>query len=1372
MPNTLQTEKTSRAPAISATRLLLLLPVILIFTAGGVARATDLLTERYDNARTGQNLAEPFLNLRNVNPTSFGKLFSLPVDGQVYAQPLYKSQVSIPNQGAHNVLYVATEHGSVYAFDADGNNPAQGYFWKVSFIDPANGITPLSPNDVGAQDINPEMVITGTPVIDASSNTIYVVAQTKEQNSGKTSFVFRLHALDLATGVEKMNGPVVIQGSVPGTGPGSVNGTLSFDSLVHNQRTGLVLVNGAVYIAFGSHGDVGNFHGWVFGYSAANVQQQVGKFVTTPNGWGGGIWLGGGGVSSDAAGNLYVGAGNGQYGDDHLNTGSDNYADSLIRLSTANSGLKITDWFTPAYQQSLEYTDDDMGVSDLVILPDQGGVYPHLLVTADKRGALYIVNRDIFGGFNPATDADIQTVNTQASIHNSISYFNNKVYVGGDGVGVQAYHLQDGVLSGAPQSITPNTFGQNRSGRSGTSPIISSNGNSDGILWALDVFSGPDGPAVLYAYDAANLGTMLYASNQAPNQRDAAGGAVKFTTPSVVNGKVYVEGGNSVTVYGLLANGIPQTTAPPVFSPAPGKIFNNAQSVALADATPGATIYYTVDSSIPTLNSPVYSSPIEITGPTTVNAFATAPGSAASNSVSAFYTVQSDSTPVVPSFANGFTNTGLALNGVATVAGSKLQLTDGGANEVSSVFYTTPVNVQRFTTQFLFQLNNPNGEGFTFTLQNAGLTALGSPGGGLGFGPDPNYHVSSYEYSISSSVAVKFDLANTSGEGVDSIGVYQNGAAPAMPAIDLSNSGIDFHSGHTFKAQLDYDGSNLTVTITDTNDAAKTYSRAFPVDIPGVIGSKTAYAGFTASTGTATATQDILQWTFNPLPGFSQGFSSFGLALNGVASVVNSRLQLTDGGANEASSAYYGTPLNIQRFATDFLFQASNAQADGFTFVIQRAGASALGVNGGSLGYASIGNSVAVKFDLFDNGGEGPSSTGLYINGTDPTLPSVDIFSHGIDLRNGDIFKAQLVYDGSNLALTITDTNNPAATFSTNFAVDIPGTIGGATAFVGFTGGTGGATAIQQILQWNFTPTATSTPGPDPQSGAGFTVNDVPVTGDFDGDQKGDLAYWRPSTGVWYIVPSGNPTQPIVQQWGLPGDIPVPGDYDQDGKTDFAVWRPSNGVWYIIPSSNPTQPIVQQWGLPGDTPVVGHFTGPGAFDFALWRPSNGSWYVLNANSLNLYPVPSIFQQWGLPGDIPVPGDYDQDGKTDFAVWRPSNGVWYIIPSSNPTQPIVQQWGLPGDIPVVGHFTSAGAFDFTVWRPSNGSWYVMNANSLNLYPVPSTFQQWGLPGDLPAAGDFDGDKRTDFVVARPANGFWYIIPSSSPAAPQRTSFLGQ
>ena len=396
------------------------------------------------------------------------------------------------------------------------------------------------------------------------------------------------------------------------------------------------------------------------------------------------------------------------------------------------------------------------------------------------------------------------------------------------------------------------------------------------------------------------------------------------------------------------------------------------------------------------------------------------------------------------------------FNGNSSLSGNLLELTDGGTDEASSVFYGSPLSVERFTTDFTFQLTNPAADGFTFTIQNAGLDALGSHGGGLG-----------YE-GIGESVAIKFDLHNNSGEGSNSTGLYVGGAAPTVPAISLP-SNVNLHSGDSMDAHITYDGTTLILTLTDLTTKV-TFSQPFTIDIPGTVGGSSAYFGFTGGTGQQSSTQQILNWSYEPVlvPYGPTGFpSGTGLTLNGSAAISGSSIELTNGSPYEAGSAFFTSPVNVQSFNSDFNFQLTSAAADGFTFTIQNAGPTALGHTGGSLGYAGIPESVAIKFDLFSNAGEGIDSTGIFTDGALPTVPSIDLTGTGINLHSGDMMHAHLSYDGNALTLTLTDLVTEA-TWTQPFVIDIPTIVGGNTAYVGFTGGSGSKTAVQQILNWTF----------------------------------------------------------------------------------------------------------------------------------------------------------------------------------------------------------------------------------------------------------------------------------------------------------------
>ncbi len=507
-------------------------------------------THHNDNMRTGQNLNEIVLTPANVNAARFGKLLSYSLDGLSIASPLYVAGVAIPGQGVHNVVYVATEHDSVYAFDADGLSAVP--LWQQSFLGP--GVTTVPAADTGeCCDISPEIGITGTPVIDPATGTLYVVAKTKE---GASTYVQRLHALDLATGAEKFGGPVVIQATVPGNGNGSSAGQISFDPLRENQRPSLLLSNRVVYVGFGSHGDHQPYHGWLLGYDASTLQQVM-AFNVSPNADGGGLWQANGGPAADAAGNLYVISGNGAF---DANTGGADYGDSFLKITPAGA---VADYFTPWNQGSLNANDFDLGAAGPLLLPDQPGPHPHLMVSAGKNNTIYLVDRDAMGHFS-GTTSDSQIVQSLVNIfpfgtpepgnYSAPVYFNGSVFFGPIADSIQAFPLTNGLLRTTPLSRSADVYKY-----PGATLAISAAGAANGILWAIqrngDCGVQPScptaAPGVLKAYDASNLGTLLYSSDQM-GPRDMFDFATKFSVPLVANGKVFVASVGQLTVYGLL----------------------------------------------------------------------------------------------------------------------------------------------------------------------------------------------------------------------------------------------------------------------------------------------------------------------------------------------------------------------------------------------------------------------------------------------------------------------------------------------------------------------------------------------------------------------------------------------------------------------------------------------------------------------------------------------------------------------------------------------------------------------------------------------------------------------------------------------------
>ncbi len=503
------------------------------------ASTADVVMYHNDVARTGQNLNETILTPANVNSTTFGKLRSLPVDGKVDAQPLYLSGQKNIAGGTHNVLYVATEHDSVYAFDADSGTQ----LWKVSLL----GSGETTSDARGCDQVVPEIGITATPVIDRTAGpngVIYVVAMSK---SGSTYFQ-RLHALDVTTGAEVLGGPQNIQATFPGTGDNSSNGNVVFDPAQYKERTALLLLNGVLYTTWASHCDIRPYTGWIMGYNQTTLAQ-TSVLNIVPNGSEGAIWMADTGPSVDSSGNIYVLVANGDFGtamDANGFPSNGNFGNAFLKISTSG-GLAVADYFEMTNQQSENGSDVDLGSGGALVLPDLtdgSGNVRHLAVGAGKDGHIYVVNRDAMGKFNSSSNNVYQDLT--GVLGNGVfampAYFNNTIYYGAVGDAIKAFKITNALLSTSPSFQTSNTFIY-----PGATPSISANGISNAILWAAE--NGPT--AVLHAYDATNL-HELYNSNQASGGRDPFGTGNKFITPMIVNGKVYVGTTNSVGVFGLL----------------------------------------------------------------------------------------------------------------------------------------------------------------------------------------------------------------------------------------------------------------------------------------------------------------------------------------------------------------------------------------------------------------------------------------------------------------------------------------------------------------------------------------------------------------------------------------------------------------------------------------------------------------------------------------------------------------------------------------------------------------------------------------------------------------------------------------------------
>ncbi len=498
------------------------------------APAAAQITAQYDNARSGADVHETVLTPAKVK-AGFGRVAVLPVDGDVYAQPLYLAHVAGPGGGGrtHDELIVATEHNSVYAFDAASLSRTP--LWHVNLGPPVPG------RDVFCFFIQPTIGITPTPVIDAATGSLYVLART----SSGGGYAQTLHRLDVRDGHD-LAPPMAVSARVPGSGVDARDGFVSFHPLRENPRAALLLERGVVYVSWASSCDVAPYHGWVIAYDAGTLRRRA-VFNASPNGAEAGIWQGDAGLAADSLGHVYAATGNGSF--DTATVQRRNYGSTILQLTLHDSTLAVSDFFTPWNQASLNAHDADVGSSGPILLPLQPGGHKRLLVLTGKDGTTYVVDVAAMGKYG-TTDQEraVQTLKTSAGGFGAAAYWNHTVYIWGSDDVLKAYRVCDTGLALREQAPA-----SDRATDPGSTPTISANGDRDGIVWAVETrtWNGRDKPAVLHAYDASDVRVDLFSSARNPG-RDRAGLATRFAIPTVAAGRVYVGAKGEVDVYGLI----------------------------------------------------------------------------------------------------------------------------------------------------------------------------------------------------------------------------------------------------------------------------------------------------------------------------------------------------------------------------------------------------------------------------------------------------------------------------------------------------------------------------------------------------------------------------------------------------------------------------------------------------------------------------------------------------------------------------------------------------------------------------------------------------------------------------------------------------
>jgi hypothetical protein len=981
----------------------------------------DVLTYHYDSFLGGSNTQETMLTPANVNVNSFGKLFTQAVDGYVYATPLYKAQLAIPGQGTRDVAFIATEHDSVYAFDA--NTGAQ--LWRRCFISGcpgvADGVGTMPSGDTNSGDIVPEIGITGTPVIDGTTGTMYVTAKTKETRADGNHYVFKVHAINITNGLDRAaNAEVTISDTLgtddnannintnvtwPGDGAGTLNHVIRFNARREHHRAATTILGSNVYITFASHGDNGPYHGWIVGYRMSDLSLQK-VFNTSANARAGGIWQSGGGLATDGT-NLFFATGNTFSGPQPgFSPPNGNYGETVLKVDTTGAGQAMTarDYFTPFNWQALDNGDTDLGSGGTMMLPDYVGsaAHQHLMVELGKQGKIYLIDRgnatdtNTMGKVNnPPTGPDlvVQTVTAgQAGVWGNPSFLQTSptegiIYYHGSGDVARGYHITNGHIDDVNVLHSATTFGF-----PGGQPIESSNGVNlgTGVVWDLrvDNYSGT-GPATLFAYRADNLAT-LYTSNDA-GQADQFGASVKFIAATQTNGHVLVGARGTFSVFGLFPS---HATAPA------------ARTALSGMGLPGGTQI--------TLN---WTNPDSLANRIRIERSL--------------------------NMATGFSEVGI-------VGGSATTFTDSGL---------TPA------THYFYRIRAANDQGFSpYTATLPVDSRIGIPNLAV-------THVSSGQIDLSwtstGNAGYRLDRQFNGG----AFSTLLNTPDPTRTTYTDTDPMLLAQRGvYTYRVTA----MNTNPTDSADSNLASGANTILPIDH---------MAGF-ADPPVGPGHADL---TANGDSQFAEGFARLTQAINGQNGTI-----------------FANQRVGVSTFDTTFQYrvhEGSDPRADGATFTIQTNSATTLGIGGGGLGYGpdhtgpgrGIRNSLAVKFNFYVNAEGGGNNTGVFTDGRaptirDPGLPptptaeipdiSVNLAGSGVDLNNQSPKLIRLTYNGTILSERIEDTVSHAV-FTHDYPVNLQAIIGSDTAWVGFTGATGGLNAVQDVQTWVFNPGVTAPAAPD-----------------------------------------------------------------------------------------------------------------------------------------------------------------------------------------------------------------------------------------------------------------------------------------------------